>query len=120
MEYTCQHFSQRRTLNFKKFPHEIIEINKKIYNFDPKKTYPTFSVEGWYERGKKISLKHFDEIYIWLKDVYFANNPDPFADLRQELEEEIENLDSEGKKRLEEINSDFANPLAEFFDESNR
>ena len=75
------------------------------------------------ENQKRIWLdqeKHFDEIYIWLKDVYFANNPDPFADLRQELEEEIENLDSEGKKRLEEINSDFANPVAEFFDEASK
>ncbi len=75
------------------------------------------------ENQKRIWLaqeKHFEEIYIWLKEVYFANNPDPFADLKEGLEEEMKKLDAEGKKRLEEINSDFENPLAEFFDESEK
>jgi segregation and condensation protein A len=74
------------------------------------------------ENHKKVWLdqeKHFDEIYIWLKEVYFRNNPDPFADLRDEIESEIENLDEEGKKRLENINTEFQNPLAELFDEGN-
>ncbi|MBI2044598.1 segregation/condensation protein A [Candidatus Pacearchaeota archaeon] len=71
------------------------------------------------ENQKKIWLdqeKHFDEIYIWLKEVYFANNPDPFADLREQLEEEIGNLDAEGRKRLKQVNEEFENPLADFFD----
>jgi len=73
------------------------------------------------ENQKKIWLEqeaHFEEIYIWLKEVYFKNNPDPFADLKEELKEEIEELskkDKGTKKRIEEINKDFENPLAELF-----
>ncbi|MEK6926789.1 MAG: segregation/condensation protein A [Nanoarchaeota archaeon] len=72
------------------------------------------------ENQKKVWLDqeaHFEEIYVWLKDVYFKNNPDPYAGLMQEIEEEIENLDDEGKQRLELINTDFENPLGEMFDE---
>lgn len=42
------------------------------------------------EDQKKIWLeqqKPFDEIQIWLKEVYLQKNPDPFADLKKELEE---------------------------------
>lgn len=61
------------------------------------------------EHQKKVWLdqeKHFDEIYIWLHEVYMANNPDPFEELRKELEEEMiaekltEQLDNE---KVEEI-----------------
>ncbi len=39
------------------------------------------------ENQKKIWLEqknHFDEIHIWLKDTYFKENGDPFADLKEE------------------------------------
>jgi segregation and condensation protein A len=65
---------------------------------------------------KKVWLQqeaHFDEFHVWLKDTYFANNPDPFADLRIDMQEEIENIDEEQKKRLEKINENFQNPLGE-------
>jgi len=71
---------------------------------------------------KKIWLDqkdHFEEIYIWLKDVYFKNNPDPFEGLRDELEKEIEELeseDSEFRERVEEINENFENPIGDMFD----
>ena len=42
------------------------------------------------EDQKKIWLEQkapFEEIYIWLKEVYLKNNPDPFLDLKKELEE---------------------------------
>jgi segregation and condensation protein A len=71
------------------------------------------------ENQKKVWLdqeRHFDEIYVWLKETYWKHNPDPFADLKTELEQEIENLDDEGKKRLDQINEDFKNPLGEMFD----
>jgi segregation and condensation protein A len=71
------------------------------------------------ENQKKVWLEqeaHFEEIYIWLKEVYFKNNPDPFADLKHEIEEEIEQLDDDQKQRLKEINKDFENPIAEMFD----
>ena len=58
---------------------------------------------------------HFEEIYVWLKHVFMKHNPDPYAELRQEIEEEIENLDEEEKQRLENINEKFSNPLEEMF-----
>lgn len=73
------------------------------------------------ENQKKIWLDqeaHFEEIYIWLKEVYFKHNPDPFAELKQELEAELEELskNEESRKRIEEINEDFENPLSDLMD----
>ncbi|MBR9701347.1 segregation/condensation protein A [Candidatus Pacearchaeota archaeon] len=70
------------------------------------------------ETQKKIWLHqevHFEEIDIWLKKTFLKHNPDPFAELRHEIEEEIKNLDDEKKQRLHEINKDFENPLGEMF-----
>ena len=53
---------------------------------------------------------------IWLKKTYLKHNPDPFADLREELEEEMNKLDKPKRKRIREINKDFENPIAEDFD----
>ena len=66
------------------------------------------------ECQKKIWLEqknHFEEIHIWLKDVFLKHNPDPFAELKEEIQEEIENLDDEQKQRLEKINTEFENPI---------
>ena len=66
------------------------------------------------ETQKKVWLEqenHFEEIYIWLKDVYFKHNPDPFADLKHAVEEEIKEMDEEQKKRLQKIEEDFNNPI---------
>ncbi len=71
------------------------------------------------DHQKKVWLEqeeNFGEFYIWLKETYVKHNPDPFADLKEEVEREIEKLDGEKKKRLEKINKDFENPLADFFD----
>ena len=68
------------------------------------------------DHQKKVWLeqeKHFEDFYIWLEETYFANNPDPFAELRGEVEKEIEELDKGGKKRLKKINKEFENPLGE-------
>jgi len=68
------------------------------------------------ENQKKIWLEqngHFEEIHLWLKKTYFKHNPDPFADLKQEIEEEIKELDEEQKQRLQKINEEFENPLGE-------
>lgn len=78
------------------------------------------------ENQKKVWLEqetHFEEIYIWLKEVYFKDNPDPFADLKVELEEDIKELEKKDKgtkERIEKINKEFENPLAEFFDDEKR
>ena len=72
------------------------------------------------ENQKKVWMEqeaHFEEIYIWLKEIYLKHNPDPFADLKTDVEEEIEKLDNEKKKRLEKINKDFDNPLGEMLDD---
>ena len=79
----------------------------------------TFSPLLHLENQQKVWLEqssHFEEIHIWLKKTYLRHNPDPFADLRQELEKEINNLDSDKKKRIKEINKDFENPLADMLD----
>jgi segregation and condensation protein A len=70
------------------------------------------------ENQKKIWLEqpeHFQEIHIWLKKTYLKHHGDPFADLKQDIEEEIEKLDPEGKKRLKRINTEFIDPLGEMF-----
>ncbi len=71
------------------------------------------------DNQKKVWLEqetHFEDFHIWLHETYSANNPDPFADLRQELEQEIEELGDEEKARLENINENFENPLGELAD----
>jgi len=63
---------------------------------------------------------HFEEIYIWLKETYLKHNPDPFKELREEVEEEIEELektDSGVRERVREVNEDFENPLGEMLDD---
>jgi len=79
----------------------------------------SFSPLLYLENQQKVWLDqkaHFEEIYIWLKHIYLQHNPDPFAELKQELEEEMKKLDKGGKERLEKINEEFENPLADMFD----
>jgi len=71
------------------------------------------------DHQKKVWLdqeKHFEEFYIWLKEVFFHHNPDPFFELREEVEKKTQELDDEKKKRIEKINKDFENPLGSLFD----
>ncbi len=76
------------------------------------------------EDQKKVWLEqenHFEEIYIWLHKTYIKHNPDPFADLKQEIQEQAEKkpktkkikLDKEQKKRLKKISKEFSNPIGE-------
>lgn len=75
------------------------------------------------ENQKKIWLEqenHFQDIHIWLSETYYKYNPDPFKDLKQDIEEEIdtelkelEKKDKSAKKRLKEINKEFDNPIGE-------
>ena len=60
---------------------------------------------------------HFEEIWIWLYEI-FKKKEEAMQELEREIEiveEELE-LDSMQKRRLEKINKDFSNPLADFFD----
>ena len=70
------------------------------------------------ENQKKIWLAqdaHFEEIHIWLKKVYLKHNPDPFADLKAELEKEMKEweTDDEKKQRLQDVEEEFSEPLGE-------
>jgi len=74
--------------------------------------YPLLQLEHqnkvWLEQEK-----HFEEINIWMKKTYIEHKGDPFADLRQELEINTENLDKDQKSRLKKIEKDFQNPLGD-------
>jgi len=81
------------------------------------------------DHQKKVWLEqesHFEEVYIWLEETYSKHNPNRFADLMQEIEEEVINeelaeqieveeivLDKKKSKRLKKIGKDFKNPLGE-------
>jgi len=69
------------------------------------------------ENQQKVWLhqqEHFDEIWIWLYEIYKKEHA--LDMMEHEIEEVIEELDDEQKKRIEKINKDFENPLADFFD----
>jgi len=98
------------------------------------------------DHQKKLWLeqeKHFEEVYIWLEETHLKHHPDRFADLKQEIEEEVmeerlaemiedesvqdeeKNLtrekntspklgqSKEKKKRLSDIEKHFKNPLGD-------
>lgn len=97
----------KRKINIK---NKIKEIYRKLFNYfkgneEKKKiSYTEFIGENKEDRiisffplllledQKKIWLeqeKHFEEIYIWLKENYLRHNPNPFEDLKKEMEEKI-------------------------------
>lgn len=69
------------------------------------------------ENQKKVWLEqnnHFDEIHIWLRNIYLKHNPNPTKLLAEELEAELQReLDKEQKKRLKKLGKDFKNPIGE-------
>jgi len=88
-----EHFEKNKTSHKISFT-EFVNGNKeeKILSFSPLLHL---------EDQKKVWLeqeKHFEEIHIWLKETYLKHNPDPFADLRQEIGQEIENIDDENEE----------------------
>ena len=123
--------SQKKTFNIKNrikeiysnlFIHFEENKDKKKISFtefignDKEERIISFSPLLHLENQKKVWLEqnaHFEEIHIWLKERYLKHNPDPFADLKQELEKEIKELDDEKKKRLKKINKDFENPIGD-------
>ena len=56
----------------------------------------------------------------WLEETYCSKNPDRFADLKLEVEEQVGEIKNENKKgkeqkeRLEKINTNFENPYGEY------
>ncbi len=67
----------------------------------------------WLEQNK-----HFDEIWIWLYEIFRKQRALDF--IEEEIEEIEMEMDDEQKKRIEKINKDFQNPLANFFDTASR
>jgi len=57
------------------------------------------------EDQKKIWLDQkipFEDIHIWLKEEFLKNNPDPFADLRKELEEFDKQFEEETTEEIKD------------------
>ena len=103
-----QEDEKRKKISFTKFVGTSKE--ERIISFSPL-LHLDHQKKVWLEQEE-----HFGEFYIWLKETYFQHNPDPFADLKEEVEQKIEELGSEKKKRIEKINKDFENPLGSLFD----
>lgn len=61
---------------------------------------------------------HREEIWIWLYEIFKKQRALDFVEEEiEEVEKELEKeMDNEQKKRIEKINKDFSNPLANFFD----
>ena len=60
--------------------------------------------------------KHFEEIWVWMKEAWKRENPTK-PELLEDINQAGEELDEEQRRRVEMLNSDFENPLAEMFDE---
>jgi len=76
---------------------------------NPEEKILSFSPLLHLENSKKVWLEqteHFGEIHIWLKKTFFKHRGDPYADLKDEIEEESEKGETEG---------DFKNPLGDMF-----
>jgi len=56
---------------------------------------------------------HFEEIYVWLKETYLKHNPDPFEEIRKELESDLQEMNEKEKKRAKKLGKRFDNPLGE-------
>ncbi|MEK6890214.1 MAG: segregation/condensation protein A [Nanoarchaeota archaeon] len=67
--------------------------------------------------------KHFDEIWILLKEMYEEKNAEALEKMRKEVDEamkDFEKEDSDKRKAAEDFNEDFGNPIASAFEkESN-
>jgi segregation and condensation protein A len=108
-----KHFDENKER--KKIPYSefIVDKEEKIISF-----YPLLQLEN----QRKVWMQqdgHFEEIFIWMKKTYLQHNPDPFADLKEEIENEIENMDNEQLHRKQNIDRHFDNPLREMFGDIN-
>ncbi len=118
------HFNSNKSMKKISFTDFAVGREEKIISF-----FPLLHLD----HQKKVWLEqegNFQEVYIWLEEIYSKHNPDRFADLKHEIEEEIarEELEEkieeemneeliqkpsvkEKKKRLKRIEKDFKNPL---------
>ncbi|MBU2104806.1 MAG: segregation/condensation protein A [Nanoarchaeota archaeon] len=83
---------ERLSVHFTKNQEKVRISFSEFVNGNSDEKLISFSPLLHLEHSKKVWLEqenHFDEIYIWLKKTYLEKNGDPFADLRGEIEEEI-------------------------------
>jgi len=67
--------------------------------------------------------KHFDEIWILLKEIYEEQNAEALDKMRKEVDEamkDFEKEDSEKRKAAEDFNEDFENPISSAFEKEAR
>lgn len=106
-----KHFDEnqeKKKIAFSEFTRNNKE--EKIISF-----YPLLQLES----QKKVWMEqegHFEEIFIWMKKTYLQHNPDPFADLKEDIEEQIQEMDNEQLRRKKNINRFYDNPLHEMFE----
>ena len=111
---------ERLTSHFNENQHKVKISFTDFVGNDKEERLVAFSPLLHLDHQKKVWLeqeKHLEDFHIWMNETYFKNNPDPYADLREQVSEKAEELDEEQKKRLEKIDKNFANPLGEMADQ---
>ena len=113
-----QIYAKIQTL-FKKKPRSKLGFSELVGN-DKEEKLLAFLPLLHLDNQQKVWLEqeaHFEEIWIWLYEI-FKKKQEALQELEQEIEEVEEEmeLDSVQKRRLEKINKDFENPLADFFE----
>lgn len=117
----AEFFMERRRFNIKD---KITDIYKNLFNHfkenkgDKRVLFSEFIGKDKDERimsflpllhlenQKKIWLeqpKHFEEIYIWMKETYLKHNPHPLEELKKELEKQIEEEMEKEEKKMKRI-----------------
>jgi segregation and condensation protein A len=78
--------------------HKKIAYSTFIGSDDKNKRIEYFSPLLHLENNHKVWLEqanHFEEINIWMKSTYFKDNGDPYADLRDEIEQTSKDISDE-------------------------
>jgi chromatin segregation and condensation protein Rec8/ScpA/Scc1 (kleisin family) len=73
--------------------------------------YPLLQLENQH----KVWLdqeRHFEEIYIWLKETYLKHNPHPLETLKEEMEKELEELDKK-RNRIKKLREELEEEVGE-------
>jgi len=107
---------ERLTLHFKENQHKVKISFTDLIGNDKEERLIAFPPLLHLDHQKKVWLEqeqHFEDFHIWLNETYFKNNPDPYADLREKVDEKAEALSAEQQKRMAKIEKDFSNPLGE-------
>ena len=89
---------------FKQKKEDKVSLNEFVNNNRTEKII-SFLPLLYLEDQKKIWLeqkKPFDEIHIWLEEIFLKKNPDPFEDLKKELDEYNKNPENFAEEEIKE------------------